>query len=451
MTKKVTLSTISTGYNSLATLNANLEAINDKLDNTVSRDGSSPNTMEADLDLNSNDILNAGSITTNTLKVNGVTLVDATATPDWKGAWVTATSYVKDDLVQNNGSTYICLVAHTSGTFSTDLAAVKWELFASKGDSGAGSGDLVSTNNLSDLANADTALANLGGGSKGIAIFKDTTSAAVRTEIGLVIGTDVQAYDAQLAALAGLAPSANKVPYFTGSTTASLLDLKDEDNMASNSATAVATQQSIKAYVDTQVSSVSSISYPTDGTGELIVNGDNSFNSFSGSTSAYLASGYVYAIPLILDRNLDQAVTKLLHQQASNSVASSPTCRLGIYERTGTYTLGSRLAYTNSFTWTNAGGWTSSDRSLISSWTPEAGFYWITLQVDSDDVRGSRLNYQPIAVTTQSSGSAPVEYYMLRSTASPSGWSVGSVPPADGSSTTFSAFAGNAPGFALKT
>ena len=63
---------------------------------------------------------------------------------DWQaGGWVTATAYVEDDGVSYNGSSYICLVAHTSGTFATDLAAAKWELFAAKGDPGdpGGPGD----------------------------------------------------------------------------------------------------------------------------------------------------------------------------------------------------------------------------------------------------------------------------------------------------------------------
>lgn len=48
---------------------------------------------------------------------------------DYKGNWATTTAYVVDDIVVRGGSTYICLVAHTSGTFATDLAASKWESF----------------------------------------------------------------------------------------------------------------------------------------------------------------------------------------------------------------------------------------------------------------------------------------------------------------------------------
>ena len=59
-----------------------------------------------------------------------------------------------------------------------------------------------------------------------------------------------QASNDILTDLAGLTQAANKVPYFSSSTAASVLDFKDEDNMASNSATAVPSQQSVKAYVD---------------------------------------------------------------------------------------------------------------------------------------------------------------------------------------------------------
>lgn len=42
-------------------------------------------------------------------------------------AWETTTAYALGDLVTEDGGYYRCIVAHTSGTFATDLSAGKWE------------------------------------------------------------------------------------------------------------------------------------------------------------------------------------------------------------------------------------------------------------------------------------------------------------------------------------
>ena len=57
-----------------------------------------------------------------------------TGVGSWEGTWATSTGYTLRDVVVDGaagGSTdnlYVCIVAHTSGTFSTDLTASKWEL-----------------------------------------------------------------------------------------------------------------------------------------------------------------------------------------------------------------------------------------------------------------------------------------------------------------------------------
>jgi len=71
MAKKATITDVSTGYQSNTTMNDNFEALNDAFDNTLSLDGSTPNAMGADLDMNANDVLNAGVVNSGRLVLGG--------------------------------------------------------------------------------------------------------------------------------------------------------------------------------------------------------------------------------------------------------------------------------------------------------------------------------------------------------------------------------------------
>jgi hypothetical protein len=48
-----------------------------------------------------------------------------------KGTWTPATEYFINDIVIRGGTTYVCLLKHTSATFATDLSASRWARFAS--------------------------------------------------------------------------------------------------------------------------------------------------------------------------------------------------------------------------------------------------------------------------------------------------------------------------------
>lgn len=60
----------------------------------------------------------------------------------------------------------------------------------------SGDGFLAAASNLADLANADTALTNLGSTTTGKAVFKAATVSAAQQALDVEVGVDVQAYDA---------------------------------------------------------------------------------------------------------------------------------------------------------------------------------------------------------------------------------------------------------------
>ena len=59
---KVVLNNVASGYGTVDVLNANFDAIEVAFENTLSRDGTSPNQMQANLDMNAFAILNAASL-----------------------------------------------------------------------------------------------------------------------------------------------------------------------------------------------------------------------------------------------------------------------------------------------------------------------------------------------------------------------------------------------------
>lgn len=180
----------------------------------------------------SNDLTVGGSLT-----VNGtVTTVNSTTiTVDDKNIELGSTASPTDAGADGGG---ITLRGTTSKTFNWVDATDSWtssehlDLASGKayyinGSSVLNATTLGSGVTASSLTSVGTISSGTWNGSTLTVAYGGTgatTASGARTALGLAIGSDVQAYDAELAALAGVTSAANKVAYFTGSGTADVAD-----------------------------------------------------------------------------------------------------------------------------------------------------------------------------------------------------------------------------------
>lgn len=115
---------------------------------------------------------------------------------DWtpRSLWITSTAYVVGDVVEESGGgSYVCAVAHTSGTFATDHTAGKW-IVISAGNSAADiavtpAGALAATDVQAALEELDSDLtAHLSD-----AVDAHDASAISNVAAGNIVATTVQA------------------------------------------------------------------------------------------------------------------------------------------------------------------------------------------------------------------------------------------------------------------
>lgn len=165
----LTVSSIGSGYNRTS-INTNFVNIQTALENVLSRDGTSPNEMQADLDLDSNDILNLNNLYATRIFIDGEEITTSALSKGYAG-WspsfgiasdgnrrvLQLTSWIggEGDIPTTHVNEYIGI----NGFVTAISSAV--DIRGPQGATGPGSGDLVATQNLADVANVATAFNNI--------------------------------------------------------------------------------------------------------------------------------------------------------------------------------------------------------------------------------------------------------------------------------------------------
>lgn len=182
------LASLANQTSAINTLNNNNTAVETALENTLSRDGTSPNAMGADFDMNGYQILNLPEAVdaTDPIRLGDLgdqvgELVDdyISTNPDlegppgadgrsfiFRGTYSGATAYIVDDVVTNQSSSWIA-IQNTTGNAPPTLPTTSntwWQALAIKGTDGVGTGDVSAASNFSN----DNRLIRSDGTTKGV-------------------------------------------------------------------------------------------------------------------------------------------------------------------------------------------------------------------------------------------------------------------------------------------
>ena len=196
---------------------------------------------------------------------------------------VTITDILDEDNMASNSATKLATQQSIKAYVDSSVGAYDTLSEVLANGNTSGSTDLVMTSGQKITTNTIDETTSASGVTIDSVLVKDSTVKAGTLTIGAGSITDssgaITFGNENLTTTGNVDANGVEFDSLSGTGAVAITDIKDEDNMASNSATMLATQQSIKAYVDAQVDTVDTLS-------EVLAIGNT-----SGSTDLVMTSG----------------------------------------------------------------------------------------------------------------------------------------------------------------
>ena len=224
MAIEVNITSIGAGFNR-SVIDNNFTNIKNALENALSRNGQLPNSIQTDLDMDSNDLLNVGDINTQRLFVDGQEFVGSDATAVGDRGWSPSFAIVNDSArrvlqltgyVGGEGTVPTINVGkYVGATQMETLIANGVDIRGPQGASGSGSGDMLASQNLNDVLSKPTAFANI----KQAATTSATGVVELATDVEAAAGVDTTraVTPSGLTAFAAANPSGAEILLLEGS------------------------------------------------------------------------------------------------------------------------------------------------------------------------------------------------------------------------------------------
>lgn len=346
---KITLNELASLTNettALSELNQNFETIQDAIDNLLSRDGTSPNSMDANLDMNSFRIQNLPEAVANTEPVRLGDIEELVAPFVNTSRWYYGSGAPSSALYETNDwyldTTALDIYKKTTSTAWTLVANIKGDTGAT-GPAGPGSGDMLkATYDANDDGVVDSAASvpwsgvtskpttAVGYGITDVPFSLLTSKPTTLSGYGI---TDAQPLDDQLTALAGQTWANDRFTYYTGTTTAALgtitaagRALLDDADAAAQRTTLGLGTMALRTAISTGDlvnGAVTLAKFDTTGANGMVLTAQGTgvapiWASVGGSTSALLSSGTPTAATTYTVTGLSLASYRKLHISWTN-------------------------------------------------------------------------------------------------------------------------------------